>query len=65
MQEHKTLEEQYRHTFETLIPDADWASVKTLEQPSPLNHIDSVTMPGTYIDPALHAFDGKMNAELE
>ena len=25
----------------------------TLEQPSPLKHIDSVTMPNTYIDPDL------------
>ena len=48
-----TLEEQYRNTFKTLIPDADWASVRTLEQPSPLKHIDSVTMPNTYIDPDL------------
>ena len=61
----KSLEDLHREVVPAALGEQDWSLVTNLEQPSPYESVDSVGMPGTFVDDTLHAFGGLKNAELE
>jgi hypothetical protein len=46
------LEKQHRNLFPNSISEEHWSKVSSLEQPSLLEIVDSVSMPSSHIDPS-------------